>query len=295
MARLIPSEFDPTPGADGMRLPEVRTLERLRDGLSDQYAVYHGVHWARVDRSTSVYGEIDFIVANPYGRLLAIEQKDTQIIVGEHDLFARYRGVHAAPNGPPGTPHDKSITTQVNRNLNALRAQFSRRHPGRVLEIDHLLYLPSARLEGAVPSSIDPDRVVDADRDADLIAVIESLLEDAPGAWSDDRLKDLPLIDDFLSQRVRAVPHIGLLGRSAREFTTRLSGGLSTWAARLSMSPWRLRVQGTAGSGKTQFALQVLEEAHADRKSALYVCFNRPLAESMKRLAPDPNSIVTFH
>jgi len=105
----------------------------------------------------------------------------------------------------------------------------------------------------------------------------------------------LPRIDEFLSQRVGAAPHIGLLGRSAREFTTRLSGGLSIWASRLQMQPWRLRVRGTAGSGKTQLALQALRKAHAQGKSALYVCFNRPLADAMKLLAPDPSAAVTFH
>ena len=293
MARLIPSDFDRA-HADDFRAAEARTLERLRDGLSDRYTVYHGVHWARAEASGSAYGEIDFIVANPFGQLLAIEQKDGQIVAKGADLYARYGGRQLAGDGA-GQAYDKSITTQVNRNLNALRAQFARRYPGRTLQIDHLLYLPTAHLAGVLPSSVDPARVVDADHDAQLIATIESLLEGAGSTWSDDRLEDLPRIDEFLSQRVGAAPHIGLLGRSAREFTTRLSGGLSIWASRLQMQPWRLRVRGTAGSGKTQLALQALRKAHAQGKSALYVCFNRPLADAMKLLAPNPSAVVTFH
>jgi hypothetical protein len=293
MARLIPSDFDRA-HADDFRAGEARTLERLRDGLSDRYTVYHGVHWARAEASGSAYGEIDFIVANPFGQLLAIEQKDGQIVAKGADLYARYGGRQLAGDGA-GQAYDKSITTQVNRNLNALRAQFGRRYPGRTLQIDHLLYLPTAHLAGVLPSSVDPARVVDADQDAQLIATIESLLEGAGSTWSDDRLDDLPRIDEFLSQRVGAAPHIGLLGRSAREFTTRLSGGLSIWVSRLQMQPWRLRVRGTAGSGKTQLALQALRKAHAQGKSALYVCFNRPLADAMKLLAPNPSAVVTFH
>lgn len=293
MARLIPSDFD-CAHADDFRAAEARTLERLRDGLSDRYTVYHGVHWARAEASGSAYGEIDFIVANPFGQLLAIEQKDGQIVAKGADLYARYGGRQLAGDGS-GQAYDKSITTQVNRNLNALRSQFSRRYPGRTLQIDHLLYLPTAHLAGVLPSSVDPARVVDADQDPQLIATIESLLEGAGSSWSDERLDDLPRIDEFLSQRVGAAPHIGLLGRSAREFTTRLSGGLSVWASRLQMQPWRLRVRGTAGSGKTQLALQALRKAHAQGKSALYVCFNRPLADAMKLLAPNPSAVVTFH
>ena len=89
MARLIPSEFDLDPLARDRHAPEARTLLRLRDGLGDGFVVYHGVHWTRADGSGSVYGEIDFIVANRWGRLLAIEQKDAHIVVGDHDLYAR--------------------------------------------------------------------------------------------------------------------------------------------------------------------------------------------------------------
>ena len=294
MARLIPSDFDLSACSDGLHAPEARTLARLRDGLSDRYTIYQNVHWARAERSGSTYGEIDFIVENPYGRLLAIEQKDTQIVATGSDLFARYRGARGA-NGNQTDPQNKSITTQVNRNLNALRSEFARRHPGHTLDIDHLLYLPTARLLGVVPASIDPARVVDADRDGELVAIVESLLEAPPGNWSDARMADLPLIESFLSEQIGATPHIGLLGQRAREFTTRLSGGLSTWASRLSMHPWRLRIQGTAGSGKTQLALQTLREAHAAGKATLYVCYNRPLADAMKRVAPDPTVVVTFH
>jgi hypothetical protein len=294
MARLVPSDFDSASSQTDRHGPEARTLLRLRDGLSDRYTVYHGVHWARADQAGSVYGEIDFIVANPAGRLLAIEQKDTQIVATGVDLFARYCAPSLARIGMPTSP-EKSVTTQVNRNLNALRSQFARRYPGRSLDIDHLLYLPSARLQGVLPSSVDPARVVDGDRDSELLTVIEHLLEGLPIGWSDDRLEDLPRIENFLSQRVGASPHIGLLGRSAREVTTGLSGGLSMWASRLDMDPWRLRVKGTAGSGKTQLALQALQQAHELKQAALFVCFNRPLADAMKRLAPDPASVVTFH
>jgi hypothetical protein len=64
VARLIPSEFDLDPLVRDRHGPEARTLLGLRDGLGDGFVVYHGVHWTRADGSGSVYGEIDFIVAN---------------------------------------------------------------------------------------------------------------------------------------------------------------------------------------------------------------------------------------
>ena len=100
---------------------------------------------------------------------------------------------------------------------------------------------------------------------------------------------------------MRAVPHIGLLGQSAREMTGRVSGGLATWVSRLSLAPHRLRVKGTAGSGKTQLALQELKQAARLDQQALYVCYNRPLADAVKAVAPKPRagtdmiSVLTIH
>jgi superfamily I DNA and RNA helicase len=54
-------------------------------------------------------------------------------------------------------------------------------------------------------------------------------------------------------------------------------------------------VQGTAGSGKTQLALQELRRAAAKGLTALYICFNRPLVDAMKASAPEPNNCMTFH
>ena len=59
--------------------------------LSNDYTVFHGIHWARIDQASPLYGEIDFIVMNRYGRLLAIEQKDVPVTVVRNDLVVRYK------------------------------------------------------------------------------------------------------------------------------------------------------------------------------------------------------------
>jgi hypothetical protein len=290
MARLIPDDLGPYAFDPGAHAGEIETLRALRDGLGDDYSIYHGVTWARVQRGASVFGEIDFIVAHRSGWLLAIEQKDAPVAVRDGDLVASYRGP-AARQGA----QNKSVTVQLARNLNALRSEFARRHDGRQLVIDHLLYLPRARLAGALPAGIAPERVLDADGTHSLAQTVVAL-HDAASVPLGGAEWATPLeIEDFLAQKVRAEPHIGLLGRSAREFSSRAAEGLSTWASRLSLTPWRLRVRGTAGSGKTQLALQMLRAAHRSREQALYVCFNRPLADAMRAVAPDPATAVTFH
>lgn len=283
MARLIPDDFDDLDLANFGHKSEQETLVRLRDELPEDLMVYHAVHWAHAERSGSVYGEIDFIVANRYGKLLAIEQKSASVYMDGDDLRVDYRDSKG-----------KSVQVQLARNLNSLRSEFSRRYAGKRLSIDHLLYLPNASLSGQTPSGLDPERVVDAGRTTELCTVIQALFDDAPMPGG-DHLADPADVHDFLSQKVEAVPHIGLLGKSAREFTTRVSGGLATWAGRFSISPYRLRVQGTAGSGKTQLALQELRQADRLGQRSLYVCYNRVLADALKNAAPISAMVVTAH
>ena len=59
----------------GQAVREIETLRLLADQLPDALAVFHGVHWTRIEHGFSVIGEIDFVIVGPSGRLLLIEQK----------------------------------------------------------------------------------------------------------------------------------------------------------------------------------------------------------------------------
>jgi superfamily I DNA and RNA helicase len=63
----------------------------------------------------------------------------------------------------------------------------------------------------------------------------------------------------------------------------------------LTFEPFRLRVVGTAGSGKTQLAVQVMKDAVAQGRRPLYVCFNRPLADHIARVAPAEATVASYH
>lgn len=287
MAQIIPDEIDAA-ARRGHAARELETLEMLERELSGEYTVYHGVYWARADARAALYGEIDFIVANRLGRLVAIEQKNGPVSIGADDLVKTY-GTGA-----------KGIRAQVTRNLHNLMQEFARRFPGRRLDIDHLLYLPDFALDGPLPARIDPTRVVDARSRDRLAARIAELFDErpSPATHRDTGGAEAPDACDvhaFLADLVQVVPSVDAMSRLARAHYTRLSGGLATWARRLELQPHRLRVVGTAGSGKTQLALEELRAARAAGQSALYVCFNRSLADAMRRAAPVPDACNTFH
>ena len=287
MAQIIPDELDAA-ARRGHAAREIETLERLERELSDEYTVYHGVHWAHADARAAFYGEIDFMVVNRLGRLVAIEQKNGAVSMAGDDLVKVY------PTGAKG------LRAQVTRNLHSLMREFGRRFPGQRLDVDHLLYLPDCTVSGPLPASIDPTRVVDASARHRLAARIIELFDErpAPATPRDTGGAEPPNAYDvhlFLSDVVQVTPSVDALSRLARSHYTQLSSGLATWARRLEMQPHRLRVIGTAGSGKTQLALEELRAAKAAGKSVLYVCFNRPLADSMRHAAPVAACCNTFH
>ena len=287
MAQIFPEDFH-IENKEFRFSSEIGTLLRLKSELPDQYSVFHGIHWTRIEEDAAIYGEIDFLVVNQYGKILAIEQKETKIERSKTgDLLAIYESAN-------GRRSEKSISSQVTRNIHSLRQEFSRRHSGKSIQIDHLLYLPTATITGPLPSSLAIGRVVDQSESINLSEIILKIFEDNP-IPSGDNVADALSIRDFLSEKAFITPQLGLLGRSAKVLTTRLAGGLSEWAERLEFSPFNLWVQGTAGSGKTQLALKELKRAKSNNQTSMYLCFNRPLADAMKLVAPEPNNCMTFH
>ena len=287
MARLFPEDFDV---ADNKRRfsGELATLLKLKEELSDQYCIFHGVHWTKIEDDAAVYGEIDFLIINPYGKILAIEQKETSI---ERNKQGELVAIYLESDGQR---KEKKIHSQVARNIQSLRQEFSRRYKNQSLHVEHLLYLPTAIIEGELPANLALGRVVDSSEAKYLPDIVRKILEDKPMPIG-GQVADALTIHEFLSEKANVVPQMGVLGRSAKEMTTRLSSGLTEWAERLAFLPFRLWVQGTAGSGKTQLALKELRLAKSRGQIAMYLCFNRALADAMKISAPEPNNCMTFH
>jgi hypothetical protein len=287
MARLFPEDFDVVENKRRFS-GELATLLKLKEELSDQYCVFHGVHWTKIEDDAAVYGEIDFLIINPYGKILAIEQKETTIERNKQgELVAIY-------SESDGQRKKKKIHSQVARNIQSLRKEFSKRYKNQSLHVEHLLFLPTALIVGELPANLTLGRVVDSSEAKYLPDIIRKILEDNPMPIGSN-VADALTIQEFLSEQANVVPQMGVLGRSAKEMTTRLSSGLTEWAERLAFLPFRLWVQGTAGSGKTQLALKELRHAKTKGQTAMYLCFNRALADAMKISAPEPNNCMTFH
>jgi hypothetical protein len=277
MARIHPDGWRELQ-ATGAAAREIETLHSLANGLSDAYSVYHGVHWSRVEQGDALFGEIDFAIVNPAGQILLIEQKSGFLDETPKGLVKRYGQT------------EKHVAVQLARSRDALLARLTRSADNAKVHLDALLYCPDYHVKAPGSAGIDPSRIIDAGRRDLLVEVIRTLLpETAPPSALNERAQR------FLADELRLVPDVSAVIGQSRVLYTRLSGGLAWWARQIDCHPFRLRVTGTAGSGKTQLALNVLSDAIAAGRRPLYVCYNRPLADHIARIAPAGCRVATYH
>jgi len=279
MAMILPSDWEtleltPDWPAEG------ETLKYLRDHVPDELVVFHGVHWTRAAHHFTEFGEIDFCVVSPSGRVLAIEQKNGVLSEGPDGLSKQYGS------------RTKNVARQLQRNLDGLRKKFEfYSRWKRTLNLDYLLYLPEHRVANINAAGLDPRRIVDARDRTRLAQVVSEVLSDGHEPDADH----YRAVTDFLAETLELVPDANALIQATTASYTRLTGGLSEWAQALEFSPFRLRVIGTAGSGKTQLALAEFRKAIAAGRRPLFVCFNQPLAVRMREIVPAGGKVVNFH
>jgi hypothetical protein len=272
----------------GAAAREIETLGYLEVALEDvPYSIYHGVHWTNVEHGFSAYGEIDFIIVAPNGRVLLIEQKSGFLTETPDGLVKSYQG------------RAKNVRTQILHTIDGLVKRFGSEPGLSPLSIDYLLYCPDYHVRDPHLAGIDPRHIIDAaakDRLADVIREVLPVgqrVDDSDD--SGDSAEQFEKVTRFLGDTLSLRPDPSAMIGNAAQMVTRLSGGLATWARRLDFSPYRLRVVGTAGSGKTQLALAEYYAAVDAGLRPLYVCFNRPLADHIERLVPPGGRVATFH
>ena len=279
MAKIYPSDL-PGPDTPDIKSAELDTLRKLQAELPKDYSVFHSVHWSRAYEKYTVYGEIDFIVMNDTGKVLVIEQKNGMLEETPDGLVKSYGLMK------------KKVEDQIQRNIGNIRDKFNKQHPGgEKLHIDYLIYCPDYKVININAAGIDRERVVDGNSKAGLCDCIKRLLDvqtDASPGLIDE-------LRGFFLSSLRIVPDVASYKSSQEKVYRQLLSGLSDVIDNLEFEPFRLRVTGTAGSGKTQLTLAFCDRMLAQGKKPLLLCFNRPLADKFREIARDGVTVNTYY
>lgn len=276
MAKIFPDGWKSLQ-VTGAALREIETLDELARGLSDDFTVYHSVHWTSIRYGRAFYGEIDFVVVNLAGDVLLIEQKCGSLEESTDGLAKRYGD------------KTKNVCSQVSRTLHTVQNKLGKQLGGQKVRIESLLYCPDHTIKNQATAGLSAERIVDARKKNALIEIIHSLL--TPGITSPIAQS----VHRFMSDTLCLEADVSALMGHARKMVTRVSEGLAHWGRRLQFSPYRLHVIGTAGSGKSQLALAEYSATISEGKRPLYLCYNRPLADHMQRILPSGGLACTFH
>lgn len=252
---------------DGVAGRQADVLDVLRKRLPDGFRVYHGLHWSRLEHGLTVVGHLQFLVLSAQGLVVLMTMKTGLIRQG--------------PDGLHKTQGQQTVNVfnELCDQKDRLTDKFKRQHHTD-LPVELCFYCPDHRLSSEVGLAGLTDRVVDASARETLPEFLMSLADQHSKSG---HVQDATVIHRFLTNELNLAPEVGAWSAASEQFVTRLSQGLEQWVARLQFEPFRLRVKGTAGSGKSQLALRELMQASQQKLRSLYVCYNRPLASHVGR------------
>ena len=274
MASLFPSIPDARTLVGGSHR-EADTLERLAISLPPAYSLFHSIDWTVSREHSDLHGEVDIIVMNQAGDLLLMEVKAGGVELRSTGIYKRYGS------------GERRVDSQVKFQYSALR---SRLHQAKlVVDVKNCLVLPDYSVGEQEVVGMPRDRIIDASQFDRLGTFIQSVLPAGAPDEQADRVKA------FLLNELDVVKDFSVLNAQVRLSNKRISDGLAKWVPRMSVPSRTLLVSATAGSGKTLLATRLLESAAGESKKALYVCFNRSLADSMSKLVPSQCDVATFH
>ena len=273
MAHLVPELSRPkySTGLDR----ELDVLDRLKLSLPDGFHIFHSVTWHTLYQDRDKHGEIDIVVLSPTGNVLLIEIKSGDVSIANGQMIKAYR--------EGSSDVGKQIKVQFAAMVNRLT------HAGLQTYVTNCLVLPDYIVGNQQIVAIPPERIIDASRFDQLGSLVREMLSTRHASADIERLRQ------FFCNEFNVTVDLRVLGQQVRETTVCLADGLATWVPRIIAPAGVIRVQATAGSGKTQLALKLLQDAAARSLKSLYVCFNRSLADHIGHIAPARTKVASFH
>ena len=259
---------------------ELEVLVYLRDNLPDHFVVFHSVHWNLRQGRALHARETDFIIVNTNGRCLLIEQKMGSLVEQGGDLYKQYNDGNV-----------KDIATQIHDSRDGIRGQFKKQHKGHDIKLDYLLFCPNHHIQTLNASALEYDNIVDGSKRSQLAKIITDRLGGAGNQLNETGKRAV----QFFKQTMSMSPDVSSMQARHENRFVELSGQALEIVDSIDMSPLRLKINGTAGCGKTHIAMRFLEKAIKAGKKPLFVCYNHSLKDHIQSLVDTDITVKTMH
>ena len=275
MALISPS-IVPSLQRNGGWYREIDVMERLKDALPDSYEIFHSINWHTVQQESDRHGEIDLVVLGPTGNVLLMEVKAGDVVLRDGEIFKLY-----------SDQKEHNVGNQCRYQYSAVvnRLQEAGLRP----YVTNCLVLPDYVISNVHLLAVPRERIIDANGYDTIGTRVKEMMATVP------RNVDREVLRHFFSNEFRVSTKLTVLRDQVITTTEQLSDGLATWIPKIAAPSRTLRIQATAGSGKTLLAIRLLEDAVARGDRAIYVCFNRSLADYMARIVPAKAFVANYH
>ena len=265
MAQIIHPHTTLIPNFDN---DEISTILYLQESLPDDFTVFHSVNWMKRMSSKTTYGEADFVIIGPNSSIILIEQKNGILFNDDGRLKKKYQ------DGKLCDPF-----TQVTRCRENLTTLWLRKNKNNPIHCEILIYLPDFPIDTTVANKNDSNLIIDQISRENLAKKIIKCSERNPNA-----LVQRDLLVSFFTDDLSLRLDIGSILKQQSGIYDQIVSRQSEYLHQLSFRPFNLAITGAAGTGKTQLAFEFLLRAIEKEKRALYLCFNRLLADKLKNI-----------
>ncbi|MDI6874586.1 NERD domain-containing protein [Candidatus Solincola sp.] len=289
----------PQTRVEGVPRGELRFYQYLRDGLPDEYTVFHSLPYLSAGERGIFEHEIDFLVVHRKKGLLTIEVKG-----GEEVIYRpRERKWFSVPASGDRRHEIKDPFDQARSNMHWLKEEILKRgvFPGAddlPCAYGYAVAFPDAAVQAKhFPPHALPELVIDREGLDEVGERVEGIMDRMrrPGSRALTEREYNDLYNRFLLPEFRLTTSIARRLEDEEAEILRLTEEQCRVLDVL-RNQRRALIQGYAGTGKTQLAVEKARRLAAEGLSVLILCFNRPLAAYLrKQIRPEEGRIDVYN
>ena len=160
-AKVYPSDTSEL-ALDGAQARERDVLLQLQAQLPDNYTIYHGIHWSRIEHGLTVTGRIQFLVLGPSGIVYSILMK-TGLMKVDQGRVVKQLGEQR-----------QDVFNALAEQSALLNQKFRLQHQGN-LRVEPIFYCPDFTIPDPGGLTVNAERVVDARHKDELAALIQTI------------------------------------------------------------------------------------------------------------------------